>query len=407
VKYKGVRLTVCLLALCVTVPENSRRIYRHVVVRDRFLSFDGNGDDKRTDAGFVPNAERYKPEQDSAARSARSGVWVVARAKQDLALVFSSDPETWFAGNVEWSRVGNKLWEGFYVNPYGANDATTGGNLSIDYYPQSAPPMGWSANITPSSSGNSGQYQIGGIGGSYPNSLPAHSSNPTNSAFQLNAPAGNGGSETANLSTSNGLDQALESVRSATQMASAVTDGNSGLLSAAAMNAVIHAYQAAAGQVSADSAPSQSNSGEPGPKASVSGKPVVTTAASSSNSASAPTSSNSTSGSWSSNSTGSDFQSADDSALQPTEKGFVNQVWTPSAGWSVAPVDGTGDSQDQSDVALQGSPTNGSVSQSPLDPVPEPSQIVLMFTVIALVALAVKRSAVTRRAALRPNGWTS
>jgi hypothetical protein len=86
--------------------------------------------------------------------------------------------------------------------------------------------------------------------------LPATTSNPSNVASQVNI--GSDVSVAANLPVSNGLDRDLESVRLATQMESALTDRKDGLLSTAAMNAVVGIYQAAGKLVSAESVHSES-----------------------------------------------------------------------------------------------------------------------------------------------------
>jgi hypothetical protein len=86
----------------------------------------------------------------------------------------------------------------------------------------------------------------------------------------------------------------------------------------------------------------------------------------------------------------------------------------PGAVWLVVPADdtwATRGAQDLNGVPLQDLPTYIPLAESAadpgLDPVPEPSQLALMFTVITLVALAAKRSVIARRIAGRPGGSTS
>ena len=297
---------------------------------------------------------------------------------------------------MQWSSAGDNVWQGFYVSPYTAKDANTGALISIfciDYNHEIAPPMDWQANIVPFSSSNFSQYQFGG---SYPNILPGDTSNPANFAFQTNTAVSNGASVTANLSTSNGLNRYLELAWLATQMEGALTDGQNGLLSTAAMNAVIDIYQVADWLVFADSGPSEFTSGETNLQ-DLQGRIAAT---------GGNFAFNSTLGLWGSSSSGYNFQFAVDSALSSAENAVMNQGWMPGLGWSVVTADKTWDAQNENGVPLQEFLTYTAPSQSSLNPVPEPSQIVLMVTVIALVALVVKRSAVKRRIAARSGAWT-
>jgi hypothetical protein len=292
---------------------------------------------------------------------------------------------------MQWSSPGNNVWQGFYVSPYTAKDANTGALISIfciDYNHEIAPPMDWQANIVPFSSSNFSQYQFGG---SYPNILPGDTSNPSNFAFQTNTAVSNGGSVTANLSTSNGLNRYLELAWLATQMEGALTDGQNGLLSTAAMNAVIDIYQVADWLVFADSGPSEFTAGETNLQ-DLQGRIAAT---------GGNFAFNSTLGLWGSSSSGYNFQFAVDSALNSAENAVMNQAWAPGLGWSVVTADKTWDAQNENGVPLQEFLTYTPPSQTGLNPVPEPSQIVLMVTMIALIAFVVKRSAVKRRLAAR------
>jgi hypothetical protein len=311
-------------------------------------------------------------------RQTFGGMIIVEFKSIRLALCVLALSTAGFADNMEWSSPGNNVWQGFYVSPYTANDATTGQLLSIfciDYNHEIAPPMDWQANIVPFNTSNFSQYQFGG---NYPNILPGNTSNPANFAFQGDTAVSNGATVTANLSTSNGLDRYLELVWLATQMESALSDGNNGLLSAAAMNAAIDVYQVADWLVFAD----------PNHLADLQGRIGATGGAF-----------DSTLGLWGSSSTGYSFQFAVDSALNSAENAVVNQAWQPGLGWSVVTADATWDAQNQNGVPLQEFLTYTPPSQSNVNPVPEPSQMVLMFTVLTLVALAVKCSAIKRRIA--------
>jgi hypothetical protein len=319
------------------------------------------------------------------------GMIIVENKGIRLALCVLALSTAGFADNMEWSSPGNNVWQGFYVSPYTANDVTTGQLLSIfciDYNHEIAPPMDWQANIVPFSSGSVSQYQYGG---NYPNIVPGNTSIPANFAFQGDTAVSNGASVTANLATSNGLDRYLELVWLATQMESALGDGNNGLLSTAAMDAVIDVYQAADWLVFADSAPSEFTSGETSLQ-DLQGRIGSTGGSFSFNSAL---------GLWNSDSTGYSFQFAVDSALNSAENAVMNQGWQPGLGWSVVTTDKTWDAQNQNGVPLQEFLTYTPPSQSNINPVPEPSQIVLMFTVLALIASAVKWSAIKRRIAAR------
>jgi hypothetical protein len=299
-----------------------------------------------------------------------------------------------FADNMQWESAGNNIWQGFYVSPYAAKDTTTGQLISIfciDYNHEIAPPMDWQANIVPFSTSNFGQYQFGG---SYPNISPGNTSNPANFAFQTNTAVSNGASVTANLSTSNGLDRYLELVWLATQMETALTDGSSGILSTSAVNAVVDIYQAADWLVFADSGLSDFSAGKTNLQDLESR--IAATGGS--------FSFNPTLGLWGTGSAGYNFQFAVDSALNSAEDAVMNQGWTPGLGWSVVTADKTWDAQNENGVPLQEFLTYSPPSQSNLNPVPEPSQIVLMLTIIALIGLVAKRSAVRRFIAARRLG---
>jgi hypothetical protein len=203
--------------------------------------------------------------------------------------------------------------------------------------------------------------------------------------FSTDAGVGNGASVAANLSTSNAPDHGLETMRFATQFESPLIDEKNGLLSPAAMSAVVGSYQAG-GLVSADSAHIESNLGETDLQ-DLKSTIVVRTGGVSFNSAPAL---------WRSPSTGYRFHFPLDSASNSAGNGnaITEQGWTQSGGSPVATGEKTSSAQNLGDLPLQGLLTHTPVSQSAPDPVPEPSQFVLMFTVIALAALAAKRSAI-------------
>jgi hypothetical protein len=262
---------------------------------------------------------------------------------------------------LDWVSPGSNVWQGFYVSPYTAD---IGGNpndslsiFCIDYNHEIAPPTEWKANIAQFSSSNVSQYQYGGT---------------TSFAFQTDTAKSSDGTSSveADLSTSNLTDRYLELVWLATQMETALTDSS---LSTASRNAVLDIYQAADWLVFADS------NHLPGLEDKIKGTDGTY-------------SFNSGLGLWglSSGPGGNSFQFAVDSVLNAAETEVVTDHWDDVAGWSVVTGDATANQGPVQEFLTYTPPSNG------LSPVPEPSQIVLMFTVLGLIVLAAKRSSVTR-----------
>jgi hypothetical protein len=292
-----------------------------------------------------------------------------------------------YADNLTWTSAGNNVWSIFYVSPYTALDTTTGQTLQIfciDYNHDIAPPQTWTANVVPLSSTNLSQYQFGG---SYPGVSPLDTTAASAFAFQSQTTTSGGSTVTANLSTSGSMDRYLELAWLATQMETALSDGQQGKITTAAMDAALDVYQVADWLIFADASPSQF-------------APGMTHIADLENRVAGTSggfSYNSTLGLWSSAGSGYDFQYAVDSALNSAENAVVNNGWS-SSQFSVVTASQSWDASNNGGVPLQEflvlTPTTG----SSLTPVPEPSQLVLLFTVIALTGLAARRVARKRRA---------
>ncbi len=342
--------------------------------------------------------------------------------------MFFREPETWFADNTEWTSPGSKMWQDFYISPRIANKATIGGalgNFGSADNSGTTPSIDSAGNISPVGGSNSGQYPFGG---SYPGILPAGGSTGAYPVPQANSSGGNAASVTANpsetanpsvataapaaatnLSAANAADGDAELVRSATRIEASLTDGENGLLSPASMDAVTNSYQAAGGMLLAQASPGKLSSGETG-RQDLESRIVARTDR---------ISSEPTPVVWISNLNGHTVQVPVDSAPQganPTiDQGWApDQSWIPGVGWSAGTGDDTGGGQTKNSVPWwQNLPIDNPAPQSSTDPVspsspdpapqsapspvPEPSQVVLMVTVIALTALAAKRSAAKRR----------
>jgi hypothetical protein len=433
VKNVRVRLAVCLLALCAVVLVISNHLNRNrpAVPNHRLEGIDRKGDVAQIKADFSHGA----------GRSARHGA---AIPKHDVTPLFFREPETWFADNTGWMNPGNQLWQDFYIGPRIADKATIGGaldNFGIDGNSGTMPSIDWAGNILPVTGGNSGQNPFGG---SYPGILSANGSSGAYAAPQTNS-AANGTSVTANppatansagaadapsattsLYESNTADGNGELVRSANRMEASLTNGGNGLLSTAAMDAVTNSYQAAGGMLLAQASPGKFNSGETG-RQDLENRTVGRTDR---------LSSKPTPVVWISNLNGHTAQTPVDSGHQGPANPTIDQGWAPDQGWipgggsDVAtagdpwvdqsktsvpwwqnlPIDNPAP-HSSTDPVAQSTPSSQSspdpTPQSALNPVPEPSQIVLMATVIALAALGAKRSAAKRRIVASLGGWGS
>src|SRR5580658_223320 len=225
-----------------------------------------------------------------------------------------------YADNLTWTSAGNNVWSIFYVSPYTALDTTTGQTLQIfciDYNHDIAPPQTWQANLVPLSTTNLSQYQFGG---SYPGVSPLDTTAASAFAFQSQTTTSNGSTVTANLSTSGSMDRYLELAWLVTEMETTLSDGQSGKLTTAAMDAALDVYQVADWLIFADAGPSQFAPGQTH-LSDLEGKIAGT---------SGDYSYNSTLGLWSSASSGYDFQYAVDSALNSAETAVVNNGWSSS-----------------------------------------------------------------------------
>jgi hypothetical protein len=184
------------------------------------------------------------------------------------------------------------------------------------------------------------------------------------------------------------MDRYLELAWLITQMETALSDGQSGKITTAAMDAALDVYQVADWLIFADASPSQFAPGETH-LADVESRVAGT---------SGDFSYNSTLGLWSSAGSGYDFQYAVDSALNSAENAVVNNGWS-SSQFSVVTASEPWVAANNGGVPLQEFLVLTPASGSSLTPVPEPSQLVLLFTVIALTGLAARRAAAKRRAA--------
>jgi hypothetical protein len=284
-----------------------------------------------------------------------------------------------FADDMSWVSAGNNVWSIFYVSPYTALDSTTGQNLMlfcIDYNHEISPPNAWQASVTPLTTTNLSQYQFGGT---YTNVLPAGSTAASSYAFQSNTAISNGSTVTANLSTSGAMDRYLELAWIVTQMETALTDGQSNKMTTAAMDTALDVYQVADWLIFADNGPSEFTSGQTN-LSDLENRIGATGGGFAFNAAL---------GLWSASNTGFNFQYAIDSVLNAAENAVVNQGWT-SSQFSVVTASQAWETADNHGVAVQ--------EFLALSPVPEPSQLILLFTVFSLVGLLAWRSAGRKRA---------
>lgn len=404
--YKKIRLGVCLLALCGMGPDINVRSHGKVTSTEVTLSLGGQKGEA-IDRGFRSDGWQNPSKQASDSLS-RVGV----RASFDSGAGFSGAAQLGLgerAGKIEWSGSGNSFKSETYVSS-SANDAALNRttailcaeyNLCIDYDPSTRPPANWLVNLAPVESGYVGAAQAGGT--YYRSASAASASTPATSPASI--ATGDVMPVAFNLSASNG-DQGSESARSGAVAQSVMTNGGS----AAAMGAVTSNYQAANSRALTDSISGDDNSDQTDPLHldGGNGAPRVTPPVI--QHASQP----------GSNSTGNDSPSIVDSELQTAGNQVINQSTASVNWWPIGPFGSTSDvpgsnpwflaphdpgpgyqfsPTSTSDPAIQG-PTNSGLD--PASPVPEPSQLVLMFTVIGLIALAAKRSSTMRRAAMHP-----
>jgi hypothetical protein len=285
-----------------------------------------------------------------------------------------------FADDMTWASPGNNTWSIFYISPYTAVDTTTGQTLTlfcIDYNHDISPPNNWQANVTPLSTANLSQYQFGG---NYTNVLPTNSTAASSFAFQSQTTTSNGSTVSADLSTSGAMDRYLELAWIVTQMETALSDGQSNQMTTAAMDTALDVYQVADWLIFADDGPSEFTAGQTNlsdleNRIGATGGDYAYDAAL---------------GLWSASNSGFSFQYAADSVINAAENAVVNQGWT-SSQFSVVTGTQAWDTADNNGVAVQEFLT--------LTPVPEPSQLILLFTVFAWVGLLAWRSATRKRAA--------
>jgi hypothetical protein len=421
VRYKSARLVVCLLALCRAASQHGVHLNAH------FQLFDERGDVQPIGTGFASGVQRHPFSQ---VRDWR--VLISGRANADSGSAFAGDLPNAPGGKVtktNWSNSPNNA----SINLYAANDAVisrTAGilcanyNLCIEYNPPTGgAAANWLANIAPVDGGYVGPSQFGtNFGGTgYRSAAAASNSTPAGSPYPANIDSGDLTPVAPSPATSNALDQGAEFVKSAVATQSALTDAHNGILAVSAMGAVSDYYQGADSRALTDSISSDDHSDQSDPLHLEGGSnaprvtpPVIQHAAQPG-----------------SNSSGYDPTPIVDSELQAAGNQVINQSAASVNWWPVMPFGPTSDAPQSNPWPLEfrdpgpmypfpstsstpstsaTDPPNQDASHSGLDlasPVPEPSQLVLMFTVIALTVLAAKRSAFTRRSAARPGISTS
>jgi hypothetical protein len=294
------------------------------------------------------------------------------------------------ADRMEWPGSGNNVGQGIYGSPHSSNDTAADRtasilcaeyNLCIDYNP-SAPRFGdWQGNLAPLDGSYLTTKQFGW---SYGDVLLA------NASTSPNAGAGDSALIPPNPSFSDAVDRSSGLISSAAAQSPA-TSGKSGLVSVGVTGAVSDFYQTTNARALAGSISSEDNSGKIDP--ALSGGVIVLPRAT-------PPTSIRRSAVSSSSSTGNDSGSAGNSA----GTGDINQGSASVNVWPVVTF-GTASDDPESDPWPLEFHTSDPVyafpvvssdplpAVDPLAPVPEPSQIVLMLTVIALVGLVAKRSA--------------
>jgi hypothetical protein len=382
VRYKSVRLGVCLLALCGMAPTLDVRPHGQVSTAEGPL-FNESEKGEAIDVGFTSDAQRNRSEQ--------AWDWRVA-AETSYHGGLPGDLWTGLSartGKMDWSGSDNNLERGSYVSSSPLNDAAVNRtasilcaeyNLCIDYAPP-APRFGdWQGNIAPLDGSYLTTKQFGWT---YGDVLLGNAG----SAFAQTAGTGGLIPAMPDASTSNALASSSGLGRPGTVAQSALSSGNGGIVSVATMGAGSDFYQAASSRALAAATSGEDNSDPTGPQYLNGGivtAPLVRRASSSS-----------------SNSTGHDSGEVVDSVLGATgnpgsASDYVWPVVTFGATPDVLAADAWPLEFHTPDPVYLFPTVTGSpiVSIDPLAPVPEPSQIVLMFTVIALVALAAKRSAV-------------
>jgi hypothetical protein len=301
--------------------------------------------------------------------------------------VFSGDSQMALAG--KWSGSGYKAESGSYVSS-SSNDAAVSRTMSllcanyslcIEYDPAANRFTGWQGGASPADGSyasakpfgwTSGGALLGNAGSAVPATNDAGDLIPTMlSTVDSNAVTFDSGSASPGVVTQ-----------------SALTGGNNGILSVAANISRALTSSLASDESSDQTDPLHLGGGSEAPRVT---PPVIQHGAAS----------------------GSSSTPIVDSELQAAGDQVINQSASSVDGGSI--VDGAGSNSWAPELHDPGPVSQFSVTSisdppstptgpgiDPASPVPEPSQFVLMFTVIALTALAAKRSAFKRRAAARP-----
>jgi hypothetical protein len=339
--------------------------------------------------GFASDAQRNRSEQASG--------WRVA-TEASYRQSFESDARMGLGGRtgkIDWPGSGNNVGQGIYGSPHSSNDTAVNRtasilcaeyNLCIDYDPP-APRFGdWQGNIAPLDGSYLTTKQFGW---SYGDVLLA------NASTSAGASAGDLALMPPNPSFSNAVDRSSGVMSSAATAQSPLTGGKSSIVSAAVTGAVSDFYQTANSRVLAGSISSEDNLGKT--DAGLSGGVIVSPRA-------VPPTSIRRSAASSSSSAGNDSASAGN--------GDANQGSSSVNVWPVVTFGATSDVPESNPWPLEFHTSDPvylfpAVIDNPIPaidppaPVPEPSQITLMLTVIALVGLIARRTASKYGSAVR------
>jgi hypothetical protein len=404
VRYRGVRLGVCLLALCGMAPMGVRSHGR--IAKGQASLFDQSQRCEPINEAFGSGAQGSRSKQgwDSHLRGADAATYASAP-------VFSGDSRMALAGRAdktEWSGSSYKFESDRHVSSSLNNAAASRTmsilcadyNVCIEYDPPAARFGFWLGDAAPLDGSYLSSTKFGWTYGGVMLGNAGSASPATNAAGDV-TPA------MLRTSASNALtsDSGLAGPGTVTHSALAV--GDSGIVTVAGVGAVSNNYQGASSRALTDSMSSDDNFGQTDPLHFEGGSDAPRVTPPVIQHASEP----------GSNSSGRDSTPIVNSELQAAGNQVINQsassvTWWPTFGTT---PDGPGSNPWPPEFHDPGpvyQPPSTSVSDpsnpaidpglDPTSPVPEPSQLVLMFTVIALTALAAKRSAFKRRAAARP-----
>lgn len=270
-----------------------------------------------------------------------------------------------FADDLKWGGTWAGVWSGFGTSPYTAIDKSQNNKVLVifclDYNDEIAPPLEWKANIRPLTQTNVDQYAQ--FGGSY-----GHGITTTPWAFNGDAGANPGHSVDLSVLSASAYTRYLEAAWLFTNIMAAQTHND--------LNSMI-VSQVAAWDLFVESVHANDLNGRiSGTNNSNSLYTFNNYEYSANNYATAPTTSGITN---------LLFQDAVDEALKAAQKAVTSQNWYASAfapSWDLV----TGD---PAWTTAYGRPVQEFLSEAP--PVPEPSSIFLLGTVMLAVGMTVRR----------------